>query len=58
MDLQGLELPVICSKGGEVQKGDSTNGVLSVCIGKPIAYTFRWKGGTIAELGFLEKIEC
>ena len=69
MDLQELELLVICSKGGEVQKGDSTNGVSSVCIGKPIAYPFRWKnnvtewkrgtterkGGTIMEFGFLEK---
>ena len=62
MDLQDLELPVICNKGGGVQEGDSTNVVSLVCIGKPAAYTFRWKdkvtewkGGTIAELVFLEK---
>ena len=61
MDSQDLELPVISSKGGGVQKGDSTNGVSSVCIGKPIACIFRckdkvteWKGGTISELCLLE----
>ena len=43
MDFEDLELPVICSKGGGVQKDDSTNGVSSVCIGKPVAHTFRWK---------------
>jgi len=61
MDFQDLELPVICSKGGPVQKGDSTNGVSSVCIGKPIAYTFRWKDKvTEWKRGawFLGKEEC